>query len=145
MVPKSPDKEMPLPKGSIEPLGYVVLQHGIRDKQPPRAYRKWIDRFPEAYRSSVLAQQEPVKIETTEDEYCLATIKHYRSLMPMAMEARKPIFELKPADGAIGAHLYATERAREDFENLANQIVQKVNLASSRVSESKYKEEMIGR
>ena len=26
------------------------------------------------------------------DPYCLATLKHYRSLMPLAMEARKPCF-----------------------------------------------------
>ena len=36
-------------------------------------------------------------------------LKHYRSLMPMAIEARKPIFHLKSADGALGAHIYAVQ------------------------------------
>jgi deoxyhypusine synthase len=53
------------------------------------------------------------------DPNCLAQIKHYRSLLPLAMEARKPIFQLKPADGAIGAHVAAVEECRKDFQRLA--------------------------
>lgn len=39
-----------------------------------------------------------------EDPYCLAQLKRVRSLMPLAQEARKPIFELRPVDGAFGGH-----------------------------------------
>lgn len=56
------------------------------------------------------------------DPYCLATIKHYRSLIPMAQEHRKPIFKLTPADGAIGANASAVQKARKDFEELAHKI-----------------------
>jgi hypothetical protein len=49
-------------------------------------------------------------------------IKHYRSLMPMAQEARKPIFLPKPADGAIGAHLQSVRGAYQNFERLAQRI-----------------------
>jgi hypothetical protein len=48
----------------------------------------------------------------------------------MAQEARKPMFHLKPADGAIGAHLQSAEDARKDFEALAKAIVAKANLSS---------------
>ena len=34
------------------------------------------------------------------EEHAIATVKHYRSLVPLAQEARKPIFKLAPADGA---------------------------------------------
>ena len=41
----------------------------------------------------------------------------------MAMEARKPIFKLKPSDGAIGAHTYSVSDCGKDFEFLANTIL----------------------
>lgn len=54
---------------------------------------------------------------------CLAQLKHYRSLMPLAQEARKPMFALKPADGAFGGHFQAAQRAHQDFQHLATAIL----------------------
>jgi hypothetical protein len=48
--------------------------------------------------------------------------------MPMAQEARKPIFHLKPADGAIGAHLSAAHDAYRNFKRLAGKIAQRVGV-----------------
>jgi hypothetical protein len=45
----------------------------------------------------------------------------------MAMEARKPIFLLKPANGAIGAHMGAVKHAYNDFELLTKNIIRKIN------------------
>jgi len=61
--------------------------------------------------------------------YCLATVKHFRSLVPMAQEARKPIFALTPADGAIGSHAAAVQDAYRDFEMLARKIMEKLKAA----------------
>jgi hypothetical protein len=63
-----------------------------------------------------------------EDPNCLAQLKHYRSLMPLAMEAHKPMFELKPADGAIGAHVEAVRHCRADFFRLATAIAASVGI-----------------
>ena len=48
--------------------------------------------------------------------------------MPMAMEARKPMFFLKPADGAIGAHVAAVGDCYRDFETLARRILLEAQL-----------------
>jgi hypothetical protein len=40
----------------------------------------------------------------------------------MAQEARKPMFLLRPADGAIGAHQTAVRTAWADFEHMARRI-----------------------
>lgn len=40
----------------------------------------------------------------------------------MAQEARKPMFLLKPADGAIGGHQAAVQQCYRDFEALAKTI-----------------------
>lgn len=122
---KNPDPALDLPSGRIEPLGYVLMQHGMRENRPPKAYQRWIERFPAAYRQSVLNEDADALITTAEDPYCLAMLKHYRSLMPMAMEVRKPVFALKPADGAIGAHNEAVRKAYVDFHELAARIVER--------------------
>lgn len=119
---KNPDPGLRLPGGEIEPLGYVVMQHGTRENRPPKAYQRWIARFPSAYRELVLDQTEGVAPGAEEDPFCLSMLKHYRSLIPMGMEARKPVFSLKPADGAIGAHGEAVRSAYEDFLRLARRI-----------------------
>lgn len=113
-----------VPAGSMTPIGYVVMQHGIRDSRPVKAYQRWMDRIPQVYRHSVLDEQTQTVPPVDSDPCKLALLKHYRSLMPMAMEARKPIFDLKPADGAIGAHVEAVRTCYQDFLQLAKSIAQ---------------------
>jgi len=123
LLPKAP-ADLPLPKGAMQPAGYVVMQHGIRDSRPIKAYLRWLDRIPDIYRSAVLDEASPVKTSISEDPYNLSLLRHYRSLMPLAMEARKPMFFLKPADGAIGAHVEAVKNCYDDFRQLAQRIAQ---------------------
>lgn len=131
LLQKNPDPSMEVPEGRIESLGYVVMQHGMRENRPPKAYQRWIDRFPNAYRESVLDQAPESAMVAASDPYCLAMLKHYRSLMPMAMEARKPVFALKPADGAIGAHGEAVRSAYYDFLALARRIADRAGTTVS--------------
>jgi len=121
LLKKSP-AEVAMPKGLMQPVGYIVMQHGIRDSRPVKAYQRWLDKMPKTYRESVLGEDSTNKIQVASDPYMLALLKHYRSLMPMAMEANKPIFFLKSADGAIGAHQEAVLNCYKDFERLAAKI-----------------------
>jgi cellulose biosynthesis protein BcsQ len=118
-----------LPSGAISPCGYVVMQHSMRDSRPVKAYSRWMDRIPPAYRTHILDQPllDPMP-KVAEDPNCLAQLKHYRSLMPLAMEAHKPMFELKPADGAIGAHFEAVRQCHADFFRLATAIAASVGI-----------------
>lgn len=113
---------LPMPKGTMQPVGYIVMQHGILDSRPVKAYKRWMDRIPSVYRDSVLDEGGRLSPAVAGDPYCLSLLKHYRSLMPMAMEARKPIFFLKSADGAIGAHIEAVKSCYDDFQKLAAKI-----------------------
>ncbi|HVB41001.1 MAG TPA: ParA family protein [Terriglobales bacterium] len=114
-----------LPPGSIQPVGYVVQQHSVRLDRPVKAYERWIDQVPAEYATSVLGQQPGASPTVKDDPNCLAQLKHYRSLIPMAQESRKPMFHLKPADGAMGSHYQAAQSARRDFQALAEQIAQR--------------------
>ena len=120
--------DLALPEGKMQPIGYVVLQHVVRMDRPVKAYNNWIARIPREYQESVLGQEKTNAIEVLHDPNHLTLLKHYRSLMPLAQEARKPIFHLKPADGALGSHMQAVHSAYKDFENLARAIAQRINL-----------------
>jgi cellulose biosynthesis protein BcsQ len=116
-------KDLSLPAGSMSPAGYVVMQHGMRDSRPVKAYQRWMDKIPPVYRTAVLGKPNAGTVPKVEnDPNCLAQLKHYRSLMPLAMEAHKPMFHLKPADGAIGAHGEAVKDCRKDFLQLARKV-----------------------
>jgi cellulose biosynthesis protein BcsQ len=119
---KNTAADLPLPSGKMQPAGYVILQHGVREDRPVKAYRRWMQRMPGIYRQYVLDEQEESTATVEKDQNCLATLKNYRSLMPLAMEAHKPMFYLKPADGAIGAHTQAVTNCFTDFEKLARKI-----------------------
>lgn len=122
---KNPDPSLYLPKGEMSPAGYVILQHAMRMDRPVKAYGRWMDRIPRVYRESVLDKKTDSDIpDVKKDPACLYMLKHYRSLMPLAMEARTPMFFLKPADGAIGAHQSAVYDCYEDFKKLAISIAQ---------------------
>lgn len=121
--PKAPPALGEMPEGRMETAGYVLMQHAERLGRPTKAYAKWESRLPTEYRRIVLGQNEEPLIQT---DHLIQRIKHYRSLMPMAMEARKPMFALTSADGAIGAHQSNVQQCRQDFERLCREIAQRV-------------------
>jgi chromosome partitioning protein len=121
---EEPPESVPdLPEGKMEPAGYIVMQHAVRQSRPVKAYLRWAERIPGEYRSAMALPAEP-GIALDNDPHCLAQLKHYRSLMPLAMEAGKPIFHLTPADGAIGAHVAAVADCRRDFKRLAQRLAE---------------------
>jgi len=125
---KSPD--FALPQGRMNTLGYIMQQHSVRLSRPVKAYDKWVNRMPAVYHDSVL-QDSTSAATPAEDPDCLATLKHYRSLIPMGQEARKPIFKLTPADGAIGSHAQAVMEVYNDFKRLAEKLLERMKTTKS--------------
>jgi len=117
-----------LPQGAMRPVGYVLMQHVERLGRPTKAYAKWQKRLPIAYQQSVLGE---LSHPDQDSEHQIQRIKHYRSLMPMAMEMRKPMFSLSSADGAIGAHQTNVQQCYGDFSALTQAIAARVGLKPS--------------
>lgn len=124
---QEPPADLELPEAAMRPLGYVVLRHSIRLDRPVQAFERWLGRIPDTYAQQILGRQAAAP-PLDEDPNCLAKLRDYRSLMPLAQEARKPIFDLKPADGALGAHTYAVGKAYDDFKALATVIADRAGL-----------------
>ena len=123
-----PDNSLPLPEGAMQPAGYVVTQYSVRSSRPVKAYERWIDRIPGVYSEYVLDDTGSNVPTLNDDPHNLALLKHFGSLMPLAMEAGKPMFFLKSSDGAIGAHVYAVKDCYDDFHRLAKRIADRVNI-----------------
>lgn len=124
-----------LPEGRIIPLGYIVQQHSVRLSRPVKAYDKWVKRMPGVYHTAVLKSSTNASTPS-QDPACLSTLKHYRSLVPMGQEARKPIFHLTPADGAIGSHAQAVQEAYKDFKYLAEKLLNKMRMTKNSPGQS---------
>jgi cellulose biosynthesis protein BcsQ len=122
---KFPGGNLSLPAGLTKPAGYIVQQHAVRLDRPVKAYSRWMDRIPDEYRQSVLDTAPEPSLRVSNDPHCLAMLKNYRSLMPLAQEARKPMFHLKPADGALGGHATAALDVYADYKRLAQEIARR--------------------
>lgn len=116
-----------LPLHAFQPIGYIVQQHLARSDRIPSGYQRWAAMIPEYFYRYVLGENAPPEdLEIESDPECLALIKHYASLVPIAQQAKKPMFELKPADGISGSQLQAVVRFRKEFEATVNRIHEKL-------------------
>lgn len=123
---QKPDKvKFGIPVGNIKPAGYIVMQYSAKESRPVQSYLRWANRIPQVFGKYVSGEIPSPECTVENDSYCIALLKHYRSLAPMSMEVHKPIFLLKPADGAIGAHLYAVKKSYEEFRTLVAAIIER--------------------
>lgn len=109
-----------LPGGQFHPLGYVVMQPVERLNRPIKSYRAWVDKMPVQYARAFSIPPEQMAA------HHLGTVRHFSSLIPLAQEARKPVFSLRSADGALGSHRKAAERAGDLFRELSTTLLQRV-------------------
>lgn len=111
-----------LPPGNMQPIGYVVLQPSVRLDRQVLGNNAEIASIPKKYRDYVLNEPNIGNISLENDPNCLARLKIYPSLISMAEEAHKPMFHLKPADGAMGSYTQAVRNVYKDFEKLASAL-----------------------
>jgi chromosome partitioning protein len=122
VLPKVRD-DISAPRGVMSPLGYVIMQPTMRLDRPVKAYRRWLDRIPSVFASAVLGQ---VDFDPADRSYEIATLKNYQSLMPLAHDARKPMFDLRSADGALGSTQTYVQRCYQDFKGLSENLLRRL-------------------
>lgn len=115
-----------LPSGEMRPVGYILLNPSVRENTPVKAYLKWANRIPTTYAKEVLGRPDET-IAVNNDPNQLTMLKHFKSLMPMAQDARKPMFHLTAADGAIGGHSAAVADCKKQFEQMAKELLKRLN------------------
>ncbi len=96
--------------------------------QITKSHEKWIERIPREYRANVFDGMADSAVSIADDPCKLAEMKDYRSLVFLAQEARKPVFHLTAADGALGAHAAAARDAGKAFQALALQVLERAGI-----------------
>jgi cellulose biosynthesis protein BcsQ len=125
VLPKIPEG-IPSPAGRMEPVGYVIMQPTMRLDRPVKAYQRWLERIPSVFATAVLGKSDSASTTGTQP-FEIATLKNYQSLMPLAHDARKPMFDLRSADGAIGSTQSYVQRCYFDFKKLAEEVANRLN------------------
>lgn len=121
--------EAQLPPHAFKPVGYIVQQHLARADRPVLGYRKWAEQIPAVYAQEVLGETKAGTLSFEEDPNCIARLKHFSSLVPLAQVARKPLFDLKQADGISGGQIQAVAQARKEFEQVVRQLCGRMSMA----------------
>ena len=117
------------PSGQMNSIGYVVTQIRQYSGRLHKSVHQWLDQIPHEFRTRILGRLSEACGNVDNDEFCLGIIRQYHSLMGMALEAHKPVFHLKPADGALGAHVAAGRDAYQAFQSLSLNIASKSGFA----------------
>lgn len=117
--------EIQAPPGVMQPLGYVIMQPTMRLDRPVKAYQRWLERIPRVFAESVLDADGDVHDRSHE----IATLRNYQSLMPLAHDARKPMFDLRAADGALGSTQSYVQKCYREFQQLAEVLFARLQQA----------------
>ncbi|WP_340683526.1 ParA family protein [Amycolatopsis coloradensis] len=120
VLPNAPSS-ISTPPGAMRPLGYVIRQPVMHLDRPVKAYQRWLDRIPAVYRDAVLDNDT-----SADSDFEIATMRNYQSLMPLAHDARKPMFELRSADGALGSTQTLVQRCHQEFKALSETLLDRL-------------------
>jgi chromosome partitioning protein len=116
-----PRAQIDAPPGTMKPIGYVVRRPSTQLlDRPVEAYDRWLRLIPSVFASAVLGDDSH---PGAGDRYEIATLRHYRNLLPLAHDARKPMFDLRPADGAVGSMQRYVRLCYQEFESLAHKVL----------------------
>jgi chromosome partitioning protein len=120
---KVKDADPSLPSGQMTPAGYVLIQPVMYLGVPTLAPLPGAVDLDTTYRQYVGAARPLVTVPG--GEACqIGRVRHHRDLVTLAMPTRKPMFALKPADGAVGAYQSSVLQCHEDFRLLAEAVIQ---------------------
>jgi chromosome partitioning protein len=115
---------IPAPLGSMTPLGYVIMHPTMRLDRPAYAYQRRLERIPAIFHSAVLGEEE---FDPADRSYEIAALRSYQSLLPLSRDARKPMFDLRAADGALGSTQTYVQKCYQDFKELSRELLERLN------------------
>jgi cellulose biosynthesis protein BcsQ len=108
-------------------LGYVTQQYTAKTvngkKQPVSAYEKIIKRIDPLVTKHLV---QPLN-QGRRMNYRLGEIPYFQSLVPMAQTATRPIFDLRKADGVLGAHFDKVKQFSKVIHGIVDRIEENIS------------------
>ncbi len=106
-----------------KPLGVFLTHSSEMRSLNPFAEEMWALILSRCYKES--PDSRPSSFYKSTGAY-LGLFKPYFTLMDLAKTSRKPVFQLSPADGAIGSQTKAVQSAHSDIEQLLEAMLNKM-------------------
>ncbi|EPE2651013.1 ParA family protein [Vibrio fluvialis] len=110
-----------VPPGNPKFSGYVLQQFNKYRNRKTKAWDRWGEQVPDYINRYVVKPLGENVLEL--DDYMLGEFKNYHSLIPMAQDSQKPIFELTSRDGVVGGHNEYVRNCEQEFRELADRFV----------------------
>jgi chromosome partitioning protein len=106
--------------GALNRAALLACDHVIVPVVPDS---RWAERIPGAFHEHMLGEPAPHRlVQADQDPCCIAQLRPFATLVPYARQARKPMFDLRQADGVSGGQTKAVLRCRAEFEHLVDEI-----------------------
>lgn len=125
------DLPFDIPAGMPSPLGYISQQFSIYRQEPTEAYRRWNVQIPQGYGDGILEPLREAGVVIPPGNARLGEVRNLSSLVPMAQQSNKAIFELSGTEARGAQHTRAAD-TYDLFGDIAKQIVDRVEYVGSR-------------
>lgn len=117
--------------GQLSFLGYVSQQYiakrdGTGTRRPVFAYDRIMSQVDNVVRDKLVANSRNRK----KVDYDLGSIPNLHSLIPLSQTSRKPVFDLKSADGVRGAHFAKVRDSENVIGSVAKRLLQNISSVS---------------
>jgi chromosome partitioning protein len=110
-------------RSPAERIGYVITTQGSVESVAERAFLERLALIPATYAEHVAVDSGTGPVEQS---FEIGRLRDYRSLEPLARSARKPMFDLSPGDGAVGATANFVRKCHADFTELTGALITRI-------------------
>jgi len=112
--------------------GYVTQQYTAKKDEkgnlrPVKAFEKIIKKVPNLVRKELIDKLQPAFIDL---DYSLGSIPTLHSLIPLSQTSRQPIFNLRAADGVVGAHFSKVKEYKEIMKSITTKLLANIEALS---------------
>ena len=129
------EAEYRFPKKTPKFLGNVIQQFNVRSNQPTQGFKKWFARINEHTNTKFIPSLNKnmlLKESCYKENYILAEISNFNSLITYAQEHNKPVFSLTQEDIKQSGAVWTGSKKKiakfkELFSNLADSIMRVTN------------------
>lgn len=98
---------------------YIAKKNAEGEARPVAAYEKISKRIPDlVYEHFIGANKSPLSIS----DYALGSIPTLHSIIPIAQNARAPVFSIGAKDGVVGSHFLKVRELKGTFEGIASRL-----------------------
>lgn len=138
------DAVYPFPAIKPKFLGTVIQNYRQRKGEPASAFQAWIDKINDTVSKTLTPELKNLSMMLPSDcyaqqqieNYCLASVPDFNSLIAKSQETRTPVFALTAEQiGQTGRVLTTTISSRDSFKqtfsDLADKVIGMTNYASS--------------